>query len=202
MSALSALPLALCALSGQTEITVLGGLSISDYSMTSQLPAEIDFEEPSSAGMIELRAGYLFLEDLLLGVGMQLCLKPLEWVAESDSSRRVEGIGEGHVELFADWSLDLGPVLPFARLGAALHWGSLDRRYEHGDYVFDDDDGVSVAPGIGLGAGLRLPLVAPAHLHCEADYRLVFRRDFGGWQVVEVDNMNSWRLLLGLGARL
>jgi hypothetical protein len=196
------LVLALCSETGRTEITILGGLGLSDYSMSSLLPGEIDFNEQSAASCVDIRLGHEFLDNLVLGFGIGMNLSPFEWRAESDSSSRSEKVEEGHVELFADWSPALKPVAPFVRLGAALQWGSLIRNYEHGDYVFSDIDGISAAPAASLGAGFRLPLYGSARLHCEADYRMVVRDEFGGWQVDEVHYMNSWQLLVGLGIGL
>jgi hypothetical protein len=203
MSGLLALLVALSAGSaGQTEISLLGGVTISDYSVTSQLPEEIDYNEGSSAGCFELRAGHGLAGNLLLGIGMGLTVSDYEWRAESDSSHRIERVEEGHLELYGDWRLPVGMLDPFARLGVGVSWGRLERYYEHGEYVFDDADGVSTAPCLSLGGGFRAEILSSAFLQFETGYRFIFRKEFSGWQVTDVDGMNSWRVLLGLGARL
>jgi hypothetical protein len=194
--------LALCSEPGGTEIAVLGGLGLSDYDMTSLLPGEIDFGRQAGASCFEVRLGHEFSRGVSLGFGMGLDLAPFEWRAESDSSSRSERVEEGHVDVFADWSPELRPVHPFARLGVTLQWGTLFRSYIHGDYLYSDTDAIQTAPGVVAGAGFRLPVSGSARILFEADYRMVFRDEFGGWQVDEVRGMNSWRFLLGLGVGL
>ena len=203
MSPLSVLfALLVCGSGNDVEVTLLGGIGISEYSLSSQLPGELDFGQSASAGCLELRAGYRVLDGLLLGIGMGLVPGGFEWRAESDSSYRTETVEEGHVELFGDWRLEIGLLDPFARAGIGLGWGALHRHYEHGEYVYDDGDGMATVPCVSLGGGFRASVLDCAFLQIEADYRFVFRDEFGGWQVTRTEAMNGWRLLGGVGARL
>lgn len=187
---------------GRTEIAVLGGVAVSDYSVTSQLSEEIDFNEGASAGCFELRASHELAGNLFLGVGLGRALSDYEWRAESDSSHRIERVEEGHLELYGDWGVSVGMLDPFARLGFGVSWGRLERYYERGGYIFDDADGMSYAPCVSVGGGFRAAVLAGSFVQFEAGYRFVFRREFSGWQVTDTGGMNSWGVLAGLGARL
>ncbi len=184
------------------DLVFLGGLSISDFSMETQLPEEIDFNESSGTSCMILRTSESLNSSIALGIECFVPTGSYKWECESDSSSRIQQVGEWHIELCLRWQYPTNHITPFVRAGAGVHWSYLRKTYVHGDLEVTDNDPVTRAPGLTLGAGVRIPLRGSLFLQGEADYSLVSRDEFQGWQVTEVNNMNSWKLMAGLGVEL
>lgn len=185
-----------------TDLTIYGGMCLSDFSIVSQLPEEIDFNESSTGKLVVLRATEDLPYNLNLGVECAVQTGAYLWVAESNSIYHSEEVRTGNIELCMDWYPVNWIIMPFTRLGAGVHWGNLKRHYEHGEFIIDDNDGLTRVPGFSLGGGFRIPFHPSLFLQMEVDYSFVKRDSFRGWQVTEADNMNNWKALLGLGVSL
>lgn len=194
--------LVLSSLAFSADLTVLGGLCISDYSMISQLPEEINFNKASGGSLVILRVVEEIASDISLGIECGVQLDLFKWIAESDSSFRSEEVENGHIELGVNWYPDVKVVMPYARLGARVQWGNVRKHYERGELVIDDIDGMSRALGLTIGGGARVPFYSSLYLQAEFGYTFLWRKDFPGWQVTEVNNMNNLQALIGLGVSL
>ena len=184
------------------DLVIYGGACFSDYAVVSQLPAEIDFNELSAGKLVVLRTGEDLPHNLNLGVECAVQVGSHEWAAESASISRREEVKTGHLEFCLNWYPIEGIVMPFARVGAGVHWGNQTKHYEHGEFVINDNDGLASVPGLSVGGGFRIPFYSSLFFQMEADYSFVNRDSFGGWQVTEADNMNNWKVLVGLGVSL
>lgn len=184
------------------NLTIYSGVSFSDFSTVSQLPEEIDFNEMAGGKLVAIKVTEDLPYNLNLGVEIAAQTSAYAWEAKSDSVFISEEIKTNHIELCINWYPVDWYIMPFAQLGAGVHWGSLSSHFEHGEYLIDDSDGLTRVPGVSLGGGVRIPLHSSLFLQMEVDYSIVKRDNFNGWQVTETDNMNNWKTLFGLGVSL
>lgn len=86
------------------ELVFLGGLSISDFSMETHLPEEIDFNDPSATSCMILRTSEWLNSSMSLGIECFVPFGSYEWECESDFSSRIQKVGDGNIELCLRWS--------------------------------------------------------------------------------------------------
>ena len=182
------------------RLCLLGQLSMSDFSVEQNYPAEFDFNDSRNSVTCLFQGEWDSGKDINVGIELGvLRFSSFSWESHTESYTRLRESYGYSAGVFICKGWECGAARPFIKLSPGLHSTSCySGNFTNGYPGVEGTNSAGFHFGLGCFAGIDVKLGENWGTRVEGGRTFLRREEFPFFQVSEVNRLDSWNLRLGV----